>query len=123
MQLDDLDDLAGEILRAIDVDEDNNQILLTTESGREILLHHCQSCCEKVRILDTEGEWRQLLGKPLLDATHHEQQADTARGSETRTALTFCVDGATVISRWIGKSNGYYSESVHIRELTEPCQP
>ena len=116
--------MAGEVLRYVDIDPDKNEILLTTESGRQFLFYHCQDCCESVEIEGTDGEWRELIGKPLVEVT----QCEIDRGdpppecpdSWTRTALTFKVDGATVISRWIGESNGYYSESVDLCEMTTP---
>ena len=117
-----LEELNGETLTHIDVAKEHgeDQILLTTESGREIRIYHEQDCCETVRIVDTEGEWHDLIGKPILEATKEEEQRETEDyESETKTALTFRVDGATVISRWIGESNGYYSESVDIREITK----
>jgi hypothetical protein len=117
----DIQKLVGEILKTIDVDPEKNKILLTTESGREIMIYHEQDCCESVRIEDTEGNWHELVGKVIVEATEDAQDGD--EGDEwglshtTKTALTFKVDGATVISRWIGESNGYYSESVDIKEL------
>ena len=116
-------ELIGEVLTHIDVDPEKNEILLTTESGREIIIHHDQDCCENVHIEDTEGNWLTLIGKPLVEVTEDAvDQGDPPPASPdswTRTTLTFKVDGATVISRWIGESNGYYSESVHIKEITQ----
>lgn len=122
-----LEELVGEVLTHIDVDEEKDEILLTTESGRQIRLHHDQDCCEYVRIEGTDGQWRELIGKPILEAKHEEddgQHGNIARPNDTRTrtVLTFKVDGATVISRWIGESNGCYSESVDIEEITWPVE-
>lgn len=114
-----LSSLVGETLTYIDVDNDNNEIMLTTSSGRTIRIFHYQDCCESVRIVDTEGNWHDLIGKVLVEATHDETGEGDDWGHETKTTLTFRVDGATVISRWVGESNGYYSESVDIEELTK----
>lgn len=120
-----IEELVGETLTHIDVDPKEDRILLTTKSGRTILIHHDQDCCESVRIEGTDGDLRELIGKPIVQATHEAvdrggpapEDADT---SWTRTTLTFKVDGATVISRWIGESNGYYSEDVDLKEITDP---
>ena len=55
-------DLIGETLTHIDVDDDGYQILLTTKSGRQLLIDHQQDCCEHVRINDTEGRWVDIIG-------------------------------------------------------------
>ena len=114
--------LVGEVLTHIDTDEKNNEVLLTTASGRQIKIFHSQDCCESVYIEDTEGNWHELIGKVLVEAKHEESsEGDPPQEyaeSWTRTSLTFKVDGATVISKWIGESNGYYSESVDLEDVT-----
>jgi len=111
--------LIGEVLTSIDIDEREQKILLTTASGRLVMIHHYQECCESVEICGTDGAWRTLVGKPIESVSvdevdcDHEDDAD----SRTRTNIAFRVDGATVISRWVGDSNGYYSESVDIKEV------
>lgn len=117
-------EFVGEILTHVDVGkdeyEDQDQILLTTESGRQFLLTHDQDCCELVRIEGTDGEWSQLFGKVIEDVSWREKHTETDEDeSRTDTTLAFKVNDATVISRWIGTSNGCYSESVNIKELKE----
>jgi hypothetical protein len=122
-----IESLVGEKLAYIDAgDAGDDEILLTTESGRRIQIYHSQDCCESVRILDTSGNWHELIGKVIIEATKEvvddADRPDCVCGysdSWTRTDLTFRVDDATVISRWIGESNGYYSESVDLAELTK----
>lgn len=116
-----LESLQGETLVAIDADDEDG-ILLTTQSGRQIRIYHCHECCESVVIEGTDGQWHTLIGKPILLASHEEGQIGDAperAESWTRTVLTLKVDDATVINRWIGESNGYYSETITIEELTE----
>ena len=117
-----LDSLVGETLTHIDINEAGNEIMLTTESNKIIRIYHEQDCCESVGIEDTEGNWHDLIGKVIIEASEDVRPAgDPAPkypDSWTRTDLKFRVDGATVISRWIGESNGYYSESVDIEYVT-----
>ena len=119
-----VEELVGEVLTYIDIDPENNIILLTTESGREIKIYHRQDCCESVKIESTDGEWRSLLGFPITRATREEvsegDPVPECPDSWMRTTLTFHTSVATVISRWIDESNGYYSESVDLEEITKP---
>ncbi len=55
----DISELKGEVLTHIDDCED--QILLTTKSGKKICIYHDQHCCETVRIVDTEGDLHSLI--------------------------------------------------------------
>ena len=111
-----LEDLAGETLTAVDI-FDGDEIILTTQSGRRVKIFHDQDCCESVGIEGPEGDWTPLLGKVLLECKQESESFVRAYGTGTKTTLTFRVDDATVVSRWIGESNGYYSEEVHIAEL------
>lgn len=111
--------LVGEVLTYIDIDEKENQIKLTTASGREVMIYHEQNCCESVCIESTEGDWLSLVGKVIVGVSHDEYERDNEWGHETRTELKFIVDGSTVISRWIGESNGYYSEIVDFIEIKQ----
>lgn len=117
-------DLIGETLEYVDQDPELNEILLTTKSGRRIMIYHEQNCCERVRIVDTAGNWHDLIGKVIVEVDELVEDKSYSLGDEpddvsaTQTILTFRVDDATIISRWIGESNGYYSETVDIKELT-----
>ena len=117
-----VDVLQGKTLTNIDVGPES--IMLTTECGRQIVIRHDQDCCESVVVEDTQGDWHQLVGKPIVEVSHDEEKDCEPKPSEyseswTRSTLTFRVDDATVINRWIGESNGYYSESVSLHDVTD----
>jgi hypothetical protein len=111
--------LVGEVLDLVDIDREENQILLTTRSGRKFLVYHEQDCCETVAIHWQDGSFDKLIGKPIVEARGIavDTSEEAIDSSQTTTTLVFRVDDQTVISRWIGDSNGYYSESVDIAEL------
>jgi len=110
--------LVGEVLDSVDIDREENQILLTTRSGRRFVVYHEQDCCETVAISGQDGSFDKLIGKPIVEARDIAvDTGDDEIDSQTTTTLVFRVDDQTVISRWIGDSNGYYSESVDIAEL------
>ena len=114
------DVLVGEVLDAVDIDREKDQILLTTRSGRKFLVYREQDCCETVAISGQDGSFDKLIGKPLIEARDFAVdtgESESDYDSQTTTTLVFRVDDQTVISRWIGDSNGYYSESVDIAEL------
>lgn len=119
----DIETLVGETIVDIDDVPDeagDDRILITTANGRTIVIYHQQGCCERVRIIGRDGEWHTLIGKVIVEARKDQQEQQdsaTGYGTATKTELMFRVDDATVVSRWIGESNGHYSERVDIKEL------
>ncbi len=82
--------------------------------------HHHQDCCESVGIEDVIGDLNDLVGEPLLLAEEStgETPADFKFEYEpescTWTFYKFATRKGYVDVRWIGQSNGFYSESVSL---------
>lgn len=121
MQYKNVSELNGLVVKEINVDDD--QIMISTECGRSFLFYHDQNCCESVSIYDSKGDLKELKGKRLVSVEH--DTLDEIPGdvnyepydSWTWTEIKFVTTDETIISRWIGESNGYYSESVNFCEL------
>jgi hypothetical protein len=101
------------------IDVDSDSVIVTLEDGTKLYFYHSQSCCESVYIYDWKGDPHQLVGKKLLmieedndDFTN--EMSWQPNDSYTCTNFKFITNEDTVISRWIGESNGYYSESVDL---------
>lgn len=60
-----------------------------------------------------------MVGK-LIESVCEEIDCETTEDyeSSTTTVHTFKTGEETVVVRWIGSSNGYYSESVDLADLT-----
>ena len=120
-------EMVGETVEFVDVDETKNQIVITTQSGRQFRIYHDQYCCEQVEIAesqDGDGQLVTLVGKKIEGVeVELEEDVDPPPfedcDSWTRTKISFRTNSETVISRWIGTSNGYYSESITINELNK----
>ncbi len=95
----------------------SGEMLFVTAEGERFLFAHMQDCCETVDINDVVGDLQDLVGEPLLiaeevsgevpaDAEHYE--------SFTYTFYKFATRKGYVDVRWLGESNGYYSESVNL---------
>jgi hypothetical protein len=94
-----------------------------TESGLGLEMNHEQDCCEKVYLEDICGDLEDLIGSPILQA-EESTSADTPGdvqvpkyGWDEATLWTFyrfaTIKGSVVL-RWFGESNGYYSVDVDI---------
>lgn len=92
--------------------------------GRVFRLYHSQDCCEDVNIEDITGDLEDLVGEVLM-ATEAVGGADSlhpppeGRGCDSY-LWTFYRIGTvkgTVVVRWFGESNGYYSEGVSFEEV------
>ena len=105
----------------VDVVNGGDVLLFTCEDGRKFEFYHAQDCCENVQIQDIAGDLQDLIGSPLLVASEEagETPADYTfeyrPESYTWTFYKFATLKGYVDVRWLGESNGYYSESVSLR--------
>lgn len=72
-------------------------------------MYHDKDCCENVWLADQCGSWNDILNTPILSA--HVIEAEQCRGC-TWTFYTLVTVYGSMTLRWVGESNGYYSESV-----------
>lgn len=109
--------LVGRTLACVDGQVGGEVMRFTTSNNERFLLYHNQECCESVSIEDICGDLADLVGSPILQA--EESFSDDAHDGSTESyesaTWTFyriaTIKGQVVI-RWLGTSNGYYSESV-----------
>jgi hypothetical protein len=114
-----LSEMIGVTMRSV-VNDNNERLTFTAEDGREWVLYHSQDCCESVNIEDITGNLDDLVGAPLTvsreDNSPDPVDAFKDRGytpeSFTWTFYSFATRKGHVVVRWLGESNGYYSESV-----------
>ena len=112
----DMADLVGEIFTKIDTSEEN-EIIFQTKDNQCIKMYHEQDCCESVYIEDICGDLDDLLDTPITMFDARENQSSTDDGTMTWTFYHIGTNKGSVVLRWIGESNGYYSESVYLAIL------
>ena len=95
------------------------EMTFETAQGERFMFAHSQDCCESVDINDIVGDLQDLVGEPLLLA--EEVQGETPvdfneaeHESYTYTFYKFATRKGYVDVRWLGESNGYYSEGVDL---------
>lgn len=103
----------------------DDMLVLTCETGEIFEFYHKQDCCESVFIESIVGDIEDLIGSPLIVAEEisyenrenpEEVKDYNIGGSWTWTFYKFDTIKGGITVRWVGMSNGYYSESVHMRE-------
>ena len=97
----------------------NFDLLFETANGERFMFSHQQDCCERVDINDIVGDLQDLVGEPLLVAEEVQgvTPVDFDEGdheSVTWTFYKFATRKGYVDVRWLGESNGYYSEGVDL---------
>lgn len=120
----DLEVLKGKIpviIRGMTVGSEMVEIFFS-DLTRLVLVHH-QDCCESVDLVDVAGDPKDLIGRPLAIS---EEVGAPAEGevyeSGTVTWYKFVTMEGPVTLRWLGQSNGYYSESVNVEIYPEDPQ-
>jgi hypothetical protein len=117
-----LKSLIGEILVFITpATKGDDNITFKTKSSKEYRMYHQQECCEEVRIEDICGDLQDLVGTPILQAEESNggkaPSGHEYYGGHTWTFYRFATIKGSVVIRWLGESNGYYSESVSFQEV------
>jgi hypothetical protein len=112
-----ISDMVGFVFTQVLVEEDKMEFICP--EGKFVFFHD-QDCCEKVEIEDLVGDIADLCGVPLLKAeevsneTPSDHQFDYEPDSYTWTFYKFATRKGYVDVRWLGTSNGYYSEKVDL---------
>jgi hypothetical protein len=115
-------DMVGKTFTRVYGGVGDGEMVFENDTERYVFTHD-QDCCESVDINDVVGDLEDLVGEPLLiaeevsgatepDEEHYE--------SYTYTFYKFATRKGYVDVRWLGESNGYYSEGVSLgRELVD----
>jgi hypothetical protein len=92
-------------------------------SGRKFVMYHESDCCESVTVESITGNVEKAIGETIIDATENsnkdEPKIEGTDDSWTWTYYTIRTQSETIVIRWYGSSNGYYSESVDFCEMTD----
>lgn len=109
-------DLKGKEIKSIEgLEEGSDQVEIVTTDGYLYIMYHEQDCCEIVWIEDVYGEVNGLIGSPVVEAEERTNRDKyDAYGSHTWTFYTLATSKGWLDMRWLGESNGYYSEGVDI---------
>jgi len=113
--------MLGCVFDKIEGAEDGSDEIKFYENGVErFRMYHTQDCCEHVRLEDTAGDIADLIGSPILEAecvTNSEDDPPEYADSWTWTFYKLGTIKGHVTLRWLGESNGYYSESVDLADM------
>ena len=95
------------------------EMVFVADNGERFVFTHFQNCCESVDINDIVGDLQDLVGSPLLIAEEVQGEVpadfeDKYTESYTFTFYKFATHKGYVDVRWLGESNGYYSEDVDL---------
>ena len=95
----------------------NDELVFKTADGETFEFYHIQDCCENVYIEDICGDLNDLVGCELVQAEEvscADFPAPENADSYTWTFYKFATIKGSVTVRWLGTSNGFYSERVDL---------
>lgn len=120
-----LKELLGKTLTESIGKKGGNEIIFKTTEGKTYKMYHSQDCCESVRVEDICGEMSDLVGSPITQADEETNDKDpegykreNPPESMTWTFYRLATAKGQVVIRWLGESNGYYSERVDFAEVS-----
>ncbi len=106
------------IIKVTGLQKYSDEIIMWTSDGYRYNMFHEQDCCESVSVEDIDGDVEDILNSPILLA---EEVSNSSRNDEDYESATWTFYKLATIKgymtiRWLGTSNGYYSESVTVTE-------
>lgn len=97
----------------------SEEIIFEMSDGTSYRMFHWQDCCEHVSVEDVDGDLQELIGNQILLAEEVSNSSENTSDYDscTWTFYKLSTVKASCTIRWLGISNGYYSESVDIVQL------
>ena len=110
-----LDYLYGKTITHIDGGVGSSELIFHLSNGERFIMYHEQDCCESVYVGDVTGDLHSICDCLVLRVFENVEDGSNGEdcfGSRTYTFYTITTFNSSVTIRWVGESNGYYSESV-----------
>lgn len=109
------------ITNIVGANENSDRVEFTLENGKKISMYHSQDCCESVGVEYIEGNIDDIIGETVIEAYEYCEEPEQNNWeftpeSYTWTNFTIVTKKGKVVIKWLGTSNGYYSESVEVYE-------
>ena len=117
--------LDGKVIKEIKgLEKDSDEVRIFTEDGGEYLFYHSQDCCESVDLNDFEGDANDFEGALIISAEEVEGVEEDPEHADCFTWTFYKIETnkGGLWMRWLGESNGYYSESVDFVWVNKPEQ-
>ena len=109
--------LVGEVITGYKINSDDEILLKLYTKDKIIIFYHDQECCEEVWLETDPEEIKRIIGSPILQAEERTEECEELEEWWERNTYTFYTIRTlkdTLTLRFIGTSNGYYSEDVDI---------
>jgi hypothetical protein len=123
----DISELVGKVLASVDgYADDSEEVVFTTTDGLVLHMYHEQDCCESVALTDIDAIGiKGIIGNviALAEKVEFSPPSSTYGESETWTFYKLGSQYQTIVMRWLGSSNGYYSEGVTIKAPPATVEP
>jgi hypothetical protein len=118
-------DLTGKTVVKIEGGETGSDTVdFLCSDGSTFRLYHSQDCCESVGLVDIEGDIQDLIDSPIIQAEEVSDEDfetnyvfDYQPESHTWTFYKLATIKGYVTLRFLGESNGYYSEGMDFCKL------
>lgn len=114
-----IEDLVGKKIMNVKGEVGDDEIMFVTDKKEVYKMLHYQDCCESVYVESIDGDLKSLIGNVVLtaeevsnDAEYENTFDESELDSFTWTFYKLSSAGGYITIRWLGESNGYYSEGV-----------
>ena len=110
-------DMVGDVItKIIGLERHSTEVRISMAAGNQFVLYHESDCCESVDLEDFDGCAEDLIGALIVSAEEvnsPEPDGYSYMGdSHTWTFYKIETNKGGLWMRWLGQSNGYYSERV-----------
>ena len=111
-----LTEMEGRIIVSVEgLEQNSEEVVFTYIDGGRTRLYHSPDCCETVDLADFDApESKDLEGHYIISAEENTNESDPPECAESHTWTFYNIhtSGGSIWMRWLGTSNGYYSEEV-----------